>query len=66
MYFCAVSNENDSMMTDIIEPNASMLMPEGYDSWRKAIEVKIETAKLNAALHVNSDMLSLGPLAKIF
>lgn len=46
-------------MTDIIEPNASMLMPEGYDSWRKAIEVKIETAKLNAALHVNSDMLSL-------
>ena len=47
------------MMTDIIEPNASMLMPEGYDSWRKAIEVKIETAKLNAALHVNSDMLSL-------
>ena len=47
------------MMTDIIEPNASMFMPEGYDSWRKAIEVKIETAKLNAALHVNSDMLSL-------
>ena len=47
------------MITDIIEPNASMLMPEGYDSWRKAIEVKIETAKLNAALHVNSDMLSL-------
>ena len=46
-------------MTDIIEPNSSMLMPEGYDSWRKAIEVKIETAKLNAALHVNSDMLSL-------
>lgn len=59
MYFCAVNNENDSMITDIIEPNASMLMPEGYDSWRKAIEVKIETAKLNAALHVNSDMLSL-------
>lgn len=47
------------MMTDIIEPNASMLMPEGYDSWRKAIEVKIETAKLNAAMHVNSDLLSL-------
>ena len=47
------------MMTDIIESNSSMLMPEGYDSWRKAIEVKIETAKLNAALHVNSDMLSL-------
>ena len=36
-----------------------MLMPEGYDSWRKAIEIKIETAKLKAALHVNSDMLSL-------
>ena len=47
------------MMTDIIEPNSSMLMPEGYDSWRKAIEIKIETAKLKAALHVNSDMLSL-------
>lgn len=46
-------------MTDIIEPNSSMLMPEGYDSWRKAIEVRIETAKLNAALHVNSDLLSL-------
>ena len=59
MYFCAVNNENDSVMTDIIEPSSSMLMPEGYDSWSKAIEVKIETAKLNAALHVNSDMLSL-------
>ena len=47
------------MMTDIIEPNPSMLMPEGYDSWRKAIEIRIETAKLHAALHVNSDMLSL-------
>ena len=59
LYFCAVNNANDNMMTDIIEPKSSMLMPEGYDSWRKAIEVKIETAKLHAALHVNSDMLSL-------
>ena len=47
------------MMTEIIEPNASTLMPDGYDDWRKAIEDKIETAKLSAALHVNSELLSL-------
>lgn len=59
MFFCATNSQNDCMMTEMIESHASTLMPDGYDAWRKAIEDQIETAKLNAALHVNSELLSL-------
>ena len=31
----------------------------GYSEWRKKIEILIEKSKLNAAIHVNTDMLSL-------
>lgn len=34
-------------------------LPTGYTEWRKRIEHLIENAKLNAAIHVNADMLSL-------
>ncbi len=34
-------------------------LPSGYNEWRKKIEVMIETSKLNAALHVNADLLQL-------
>lgn len=46
-------------MADIITPNTSNLLPDGYDAWRNAIEVRIERAKLQAALKVNSELLSL-------
>ena len=46
-------------MADIIIPNTSNLLPDGYDAWRNAIEVRIERAKLQAALKVNSELLSL-------
>jgi predicted nuclease of restriction endonuclease-like (RecB) superfamily len=34
-------------------------LPIGYVEWRNKIENLIENAKLNAAIHVNTDMLSL-------
>ena len=34
-------------------------LPEGYDEWRSRIENLIESSKLSAALHVNTDMLQL-------
>ena len=34
-------------------------LPDGYIEWRSKIENLIEKAKLNAAIHVNTDMLSL-------
>lgn len=34
-------------------------LPDGYENWRKKIEHLIENSKLNAALHVNTDMLQL-------
>ena len=34
-------------------------LPDGYAEWRSRIENLIEKAKLNAAIHVNTDMLSL-------
>ena len=34
-------------------------LPDGYAEWRSKIENLIEKAKLNAAIHVNTDMLSL-------
>ncbi|MBD5292769.1 MAG: DUF1016 domain-containing protein [Bacteroides sp.] len=34
-------------------------LPDGYGEWRSKIENLIEKAKLNAAIHVNTDMLSL-------
>lgn len=34
-------------------------LPDGYAEWRSKIEKLIEKAKLNAAIHVNTDMLSL-------
>ena len=34
-------------------------LPNGYIEWRSKIENLIEKAKLNAAIHVNTDMLSL-------
>lgn len=35
------------------------LLPDGYADWKNEIEHKIESAKFNAALHVNADMLEL-------
>lgn len=34
-------------------------LPEGYREWKNEISNKIEAAKLNAALHVNTDLLGL-------
>lgn len=34
-------------------------LPEGYIEWKNNIEKRIESAKFNAALHVNTDMLEL-------
>ena len=34
-------------------------LPDGYAEWRNKIENLIEKAKLNVAIHVNTDMLSL-------
>lgn len=34
-------------------------LPIGYAEWRKKIVTLIENAKLSAAIHVNTDMLSL-------
>lgn len=46
-------------MTDIIMPNTSNLLPDDYEAWRNAIETRIERAKLQAVLKVNSELLSL-------
>ena len=46
-------------MADTIIPNTSNLIPDGYDLWRKKIEARIEKEKLQAALRVNSELLSL-------
>ena len=46
-------------MTEIIIPNTSNPLPDGYDEWRKSIEALIEKAKLQAVLRVNSELLSL-------
>ena len=35
------------------------MLPDGYEDWRMKIEHLIENSKLNAALHVNTDMLHL-------
>lgn len=43
-----------SILTNNIPP-----LPEGYTEWRKQIETLIESSKLNAALHVNTDLLQL-------
>ena len=37
----------------------SIDLPSGYKEWREKIEIMIETAKFNAALHVNTDLLQL-------
>lgn len=34
-------------------------LPAGYSEWRRKIVTLIENAKLSAAIHVNTDMLSL-------
>ena len=34
-------------------------LPDGYAEWRSKIDKLIEKAKLHAAIHVNTDMLSL-------
>ncbi|MCM1041747.1 MAG: PDDEXK nuclease domain-containing protein [Bacteroides sp.] len=39
--------------------NEAELLPIGYVAWRKEIEQRIESAKFNAALHVNTDLLEL-------
>ena len=46
-------------MSDIILPDTTDMLPDGYEAWRKAIESRIEMAKLHAILKVNSDLLSL-------
>lgn len=46
-------------MADIIIPNTNDLLPDGYEAWRNAIETRIESAKLQAILKVNSELLSL-------
>ena len=46
-------------MSDIILPDTTDMLPDGYEAWRKAIESRIEMAKLQAILKVNSELLSL-------
>ena len=46
-------------MADIIIPNTNDLLPDGYEAWRNEIEARIEKAKLQAVLRVNSELLSL-------
>jgi predicted nuclease of restriction endonuclease-like (RecB) superfamily len=46
-------------MSDIILPDTTDMLPDGYEAWRKAIESRIEMAKLHAILKVNSELLSL-------
>ena len=46
-------------MTEIIIPNTNNPLLDGYDAWRKSIETRIEKAKLQAVLRVNSELLSL-------
>ena len=46
-------------MNEIIINNKSLDLPDGYDVWRKEIITLIETAKYNAALNVNAELLAL-------
>lgn len=46
-------------MADIIIRNTSNVLPDGYEAWRNEIETRIERAKLQIALKVNSELLSL-------
>ena len=46
-------------MSEIIIPNTNNPLPEGYDAWCKSIETRIEMAKLQAVLRVNSELLAL-------
>lgn len=46
-------------MTDIIKDKAGDLLPGWYLGWRNHIEQMIAQSKLSAAMHVNTDMLSL-------
>ena len=46
-------------MADIIIRNTSNVLPDGYEAWRNEIETRIERAKLQVALKVNSELLSL-------
>lgn len=43
------------MTAEIDTPN----LPVSYAEWRRKIVTLIENAKLSAAIHVNTDMLSL-------
>lgn len=56
MYLCCVNTANSHPIADIIIPNANDVLPDGYEAWRKAIETRIERAKLQAILKVNSDL----------
>ncbi len=47
-YLCKMTEEKDISK-----------LPVGYIQWRRKIVTLIENAKLNAAIHVNTDMLSL-------
>lgn len=48
------------MNSIVQEENAiTRLLPEGYDAWRKEIVWLIETAKYQAALKVNAELLAL-------
>ena len=46
-------------MNEIIINNKSLDLPDGYDVWRKEIITLIETAKYNAVLNVNAELLAL-------
>lgn len=46
-------------MNEININNKSLDLPDGYDVWRKEIITLIETAKYNAALNVNAELLAL-------
>ena len=46
-------------MKGIVNNNKPLGLPDGYDIWRKEIISLIETAKYNAALNVNAELLAL-------
>jgi predicted nuclease of restriction endonuclease-like (RecB) superfamily len=51
--------QENEQMKGIVNNNKPLGLPDGYDIWRKEIISLIETAKYNAALNVNAELLAL-------
>ncbi len=54
------AHENLLTLRNMTTPHNNRIpLPSGYNDWRQEIVHRIESAKFNAALHVNTDMLQL-------